>query len=60
MWMTITIFVPEVVLFCAWEQWWTTRQLREEVNELGSVAFNGSGAKLVSYCNLVFLKPSLI
>ncbi|KAK4989144.1 hypothetical protein LTR50_003480 [Elasticomyces elasticus] len=28
------MLVPEVVLFCAWEQWWAARQLRDNVNVL--------------------------
>jgi hypothetical protein len=38
--MLIAVFLPEVVLFCAWEQWWATRKLRETVNELGNAAFS--------------------
>ncbi|EON70054.1 hypothetical protein W97_09322 [Coniosporium apollinis CBS 100218] len=30
-WMLVVIFAPEVVLFNAWEQWWTARRLQREV-----------------------------
>lgn len=30
-WMLVVIFAPEVVLFNAWEQWWTARRLQHEV-----------------------------
>ncbi|KAF2453671.1 hypothetical protein BDY21DRAFT_123723 [Lineolata rhizophorae] len=33
-WMTVAVFVPEIVLFCAWEQCWAAKRLRDEVNRL--------------------------
>lgn len=30
-WMLVVILAPEVVLFNAWEQWWTARRLQREV-----------------------------
>lgn len=38
--MIVAILVPEVVLYCAWEQWCATRKLRREINQLGEDAFN--------------------
>ena len=32
--MLIAIVVPEGVLWCAWEQWWTARKLRQQVNAI--------------------------
>ncbi|ORY17079.1 hypothetical protein BCR34DRAFT_60443 [Clohesyomyces aquaticus] len=40
LWMVIAVFVPEIVLFCAWDQWWASRRLKEEINALGEGAFN--------------------
>lgn len=34
LWMLVAMIFPELVLFCAWEQWWTARRLRKTVNEL--------------------------
>ncbi|KAH7138838.1 hypothetical protein B0J11DRAFT_515434 [Dendryphion nanum] len=42
-WMLIAVFVPEIVLYCAWDQWWATRKLRDDINSIGEKAFNGSG-----------------
>ncbi|KAF2004211.1 hypothetical protein P154DRAFT_379750, partial [Amniculicola lignicola CBS 123094] len=33
-WMSIAVLVPEVVLFCAWEQWGEARRLRASVNNV--------------------------
>ena len=33
-WMLIAVFLPEVVLYCAWSQWWAARCLKHEVNRL--------------------------
>jgi hypothetical protein len=41
--MIIAILLPEVVLFCAWEQWWGSRKLRVTINELEDAAFDGRG-----------------
>jgi hypothetical protein len=32
-WMLVAIFVPEAVLWCAWEQWWAAKNLMVRVNE---------------------------
>lgn len=32
--MLVAMIFPELVLFCAWEQWWTARRLRKTVNDL--------------------------
>lgn len=32
--MLIAILVPEFVLWCAWEQWWAARKLRQQVNKI--------------------------
>lgn len=42
-WMLIAILLPEVVLFCAWEQWWAARRLKKEIDKIGDDAFNGKG-----------------
>jgi hypothetical protein len=34
LWMVVAVFVPEIVLFCAWEQWWVARKLRDDVNNI--------------------------
>ncbi|KAF2743529.1 hypothetical protein M011DRAFT_410288 [Sporormia fimetaria CBS 119925] len=42
-WMAIAIFLPELVLFCAWEQWWAMKRLKRVVNNLGAAAFEEPG-----------------
>ncbi|KAF2653807.1 hypothetical protein K491DRAFT_694349 [Lophiostoma macrostomum CBS 122681] len=42
-WMVIAIVVPEMVLYCAWEQWWAATRLKKEVNALGKSAIDGAG-----------------
>lgn len=32
-WLLVAIFVPEVILSCASEQWWTAGRLQQEVNK---------------------------
>ena len=34
-WMLVSIFLPEMVLYCAWDQWWAARCLKHEINRLG-------------------------
>ncbi|PVH93305.1 hypothetical protein DM02DRAFT_604135 [Periconia macrospinosa] len=34
LWMFIAVFVPEIVLWCACDQWWVARQLKKTVNEM--------------------------
>jgi hypothetical protein len=36
LWMAIAVFIPEIVLFCAWEQWWVARKLKDDVNSIMS------------------------
>lgn len=43
-WMLIAVLFPEVVLWCAWEQWWAARKLGNEINVLGEGAFDGVGS----------------
>lgn len=31
-WILVAILVPEVLMYCAMEQWWTARRLQKEVN----------------------------
>ncbi|KAF1960890.1 hypothetical protein CC80DRAFT_266608 [Byssothecium circinans] len=45
-WMSIAVLIPEVVLWCAWEQWWASKKLRDAVQALGEKAFNGTGGKI--------------
>lgn len=33
-WMLIAVFVPEVVLWCACDQWWAARKLKRTINGL--------------------------
>lgn len=42
-WMIVAVFVPEIVLWSAWEQWWAARRLRATVNGFGRRAFDGVG-----------------
>jgi hypothetical protein len=42
-WMLTAVVVPEVVLYCAWEQWWEARKLKRDINEIGEMAFDGVG-----------------
>lgn len=44
-WMCVAVFLPEVVLFCAWEQWWAAKKLRDTINGLGKHAFDGLGTQ---------------
>ncbi|KAF2204140.1 hypothetical protein GQ43DRAFT_438217 [Delitschia confertaspora ATCC 74209] len=39
-WMIIAILFPELVLYCAWQQWWTSRQFRDEINALGDSSYD--------------------
>ena len=41
-WMIVAIFVPEWVLYCAWDQKWTAQILRKDINTL-SAATGTSG-----------------
>ncbi|KAF2008385.1 hypothetical protein BU24DRAFT_313500, partial [Aaosphaeria arxii CBS 175.79] len=43
LWMAIAVFLPEVVLYCAWEQWWAARKLRNAIDTTGASAFDGNG-----------------
>jgi hypothetical protein len=49
LWMVIAVLVPEIVLWCAWEQWWTSRRLMRVVEDLGEKAFDGVGGDLVAW-----------
>lgn len=33
--LLVAIFFPELILYCAWDQWWAARCLRNEINRLG-------------------------
>lgn len=33
-WATIAIFAPEVVLYTAWQQWWTARKLCKKLSSV--------------------------
>ena len=49
-WMMITILAPEYVLWCAFDQFWTARRLRDEINGLGQNVVDEDGTKThVSY-----------
>lgn len=39
-WMVIAVFLPEMVLYCAWEQWWAARMLRTRLGELVEKGIN--------------------
>lgn len=41
-WMIVAIFLPEWVLYCAWDQRWTAQILRKDINTL-SAATDASG-----------------
>ncbi|KAF2278252.1 uncharacterized protein EI97DRAFT_492768 [Westerdykella ornata] len=45
LWMTIAVFIPEVVLYCASSQWWEARNLRKDINTLGDAAFYEEGKR---------------
>jgi hypothetical protein len=47
--MAIAVFIPELVLFCASEQWLATRRLRKEINEIGDAAFEERDAADIGY-----------
>lgn len=42
-WMGIAVLAPEVVLWCAWDQWWVCKKLKEAVDRMGEKAFDGCG-----------------
>jgi hypothetical protein len=37
-WMCVAILFPELVLYCAWSQWWTARRFLKWINSLGDSA----------------------
>ena len=43
-WMVVTIIAPEYVLWCAFDQFWTAKELRDEINRLGQRTANGDVA----------------
>ena len=44
--MGIAVLVPEMVLYCAWEQWWASKRLMKVVEGLGARAFDGVGGEV--------------
>ncbi|CAI6300732.1 unnamed protein product [Periconia digitata] len=46
MWMAIAVLAPEIVLWCAWEQWWASETLQKAVEKLGEKAFDGTGGNI--------------
>jgi hypothetical protein len=42
-WMLVAVLFPEVVLWCAWEQWWAAKSLERNISVLGERAFDGVG-----------------
>lgn len=40
-WMITAILFPELVLFCAWQQWWAARRFQKEINSIGDAAYDG-------------------
>jgi hypothetical protein len=42
-WMLVAVLFPEIVLWCAWEQWWAAKSLERKINALGERAFDGVG-----------------
>lgn len=48
LWMVGAVFVPEIVVWSAFEQWKNARVLRDEINRLGLRAISGDQAAYVS------------
>ncbi len=56
--MMIAVFVPEWVLYCAFDQWSTARKLKNEINKLAEMAIAGDASVLVCQgLRRQFLRP---
>lgn len=63
-WMLIAFFLPESVLYCASDQWWAAKDLRDEVNKLVKQGFGlNYGTDFTDYghdaCPVVAPTPGL-
>jgi hypothetical protein len=62
-WLLVAIFVPEVILFCASEQWWTAKQLQKEVNkyiEAGRDSIPGAIEKIKATKSVLAWVPDIV
>ncbi len=41
LWMFVAVFIPELVLYCAYDQWSAARKLKNEINKLAETAIAG-------------------
>ncbi len=40
LWMLLAMFAPEVVLFCAWRQYWEAASLKRKINSMGEAVYS--------------------